>query len=120
MTEKSVKKPVKKSRKSKLSVGRTKYRIPVYFWWSESTERRVGWFFPSRKAALRWREHAYWKYAQYPVLEQFLETCPKTMWSRERVWWQRHKDYYLDITLEVGAVEYRGDRFDKKREELNK
>ena len=102
---------VKKTKK--LSVGRTKYRVNVYFWWSESLEKRIGGFFPSRKAANKWKNQAYWRYAQYPVLEHFLETVPKTMWPREKVWWLRHKSYYLDLSLEMGAVTYRGERFEK-------
>ena len=100
------------SKKEKLSVGRTKYRVPVYFWWSEASDRRIGGFFPSRMAATKWKNQAYWRYSKYPVMEHFLETVPKTMRSREVLWWKRHKDYYLDLTLEVGAVQYLGDKFD--------
>lgn len=98
-------------RKTTLRVGRTKCRVNIYFWWSETTEARVGFFFPSRKAANSWREQAFWKYAKYPVLDHFLATVPKTMWPREKVWWMRHRDYYMDITLETGAVSYVGKKF---------
>lgn len=107
----------RKKVKSRLSVGRTKWRCSVYFWYSESTERRVGFFFPSRKEANTWRNQAYWRYAEYPVLEHFLATRPKTMWEREKKIWQRHKDHYLDITLEVGAVTYVGAKFKPKKKE---
>ena len=104
--------------KRKLNVGRTKYRVNVYFWWSEATEKKIGQFFPSRKAAICWRDQAFWRYQKYPVLEQFLATVPKTMWIRERVWWNRHRDNYLDLSLEKGAVTYIGKKFDDKRKKL--
>ena len=95
----------------KLSVGRTKYRVNVYFWWSEASGKRIGGFFPSRMAANDWLNKRYWRYIEYPVLEHFLETVSHGMREREAKWWRSARDNYLDLSLEVGAVQYLGDKF---------
>lgn len=98
--------------KRKLSVGRTKGRMPVYFWWSEAFEKREGWYFPSRKAAYKWRDARYWKYAEHKVLDHFLATVPESMWYHEKKWWKSHRDHYNDLTLEMAIIEHVGERFD--------
>lgn len=101
--------------------GRSKYRQRVYFWWSEASEQRVGFFFPSRKAARAWRDQKFWRYAKYPIAEHFLETVPVTMRERELSWWRSARDNYLDLTLEYGSVEYHGARWrEAKRKDKEK
>lgn len=99
----------------KLPQGRSRWRQRVYFWWSEAGECRVGWFFPSRKAARKWRDQRWWRYAKYPVPEDFLKTVPEGMREKELSWWRAARDNYLDLTLEYGAVEYIGERWAKMK-----
>lgn len=85
-------------------MGRVRNRIAAYYWWSKSTNSRVGWIFPSRKAAEKWRDSKYYKYSDHGTLEYFLETVPKTRWIKERELWMAHKKGWLDIELRVGKV----------------
>lgn len=107
----------RKATKRRKRAGRKNYNVYVYFWYDNVKKKRVSWFFPSKPPAERWRNNAYWRYHKHPVMDLFLNTVPKTMWPREKVWWMRHRDNYLNTTLERARVVYMGDKFKLTDEE---
>lgn len=97
-------------KKAKDPRGRKRWTSLLYFWFSEKNGRRISWFFPSKKRALEWRDHQFWRYARYPELEDFLASVDRNH-KREEEWWYMAKEYYEEITLEKARAEYMGDKF---------
>lgn len=87
-------------------MGRRLGRVSAYYWWSKSKNVRVGWIFPSRKAAEQWRDSKYYKFVDYGALEYFLETIPKSRQVKERELWIAHRDNWKDLEMRVGRVVY--------------
>jgi hypothetical protein len=81
-------------------------RVPCYFWISDVTRSRIGWVFPSEKAAKQWRDAKWWKYAEHPILENYLRTVGDSAKEKERKAWMVHRDNYNDWYLGKGEVRY--------------
>ena len=87
-------------------MGRRRGSQPLYYWLSKKEGKRVGWFFPSRKAANKWRQSRFYKYVDSPTLDLHLMNISKTSHVKETILWNRHKDGFEDLVLRMAYVYY--------------
>jgi hypothetical protein len=81
-------------------------RPPFYYWRSKATGVRVGWVFPSRVAAYKWLYDKYWKYLDYPVIDNYLKTVPSRKRKWAPTWWRKCRDQVEDLELARGYLHY--------------
>lgn len=87
-------------------MGRVAGRITFYYWMSKKSGTRVGWLFPSRKEADKWRNAKYYKFKDYPTLEGFLSTVNPSRHIKETQLWNIHKEGWQDLILRKGVGIY--------------
>jgi hypothetical protein len=82
-------------------------RDVFYAWHHKETGERLGWTFPSRKAAKAWMEENYWRYPKYGRLDDYLETLrsiPVMKFSRK--YWYRDRNVRVNYELLMGVLTY--------------
>jgi hypothetical protein len=73
---------------------------------SKKTGLRVGWFFPSRKEAEKWKNNKFFKYVESKSLEEHLDKHPLSRAIREEEVWTRHRDSFNDLIMKKGTAKY--------------
>lgn len=86
--------------------GRRAGKVPAWYWKSDVSEKRITWVFPTEKAAIDYREQKWWKYAKFPLLENYLKDIPSSRKEIERRAWITHRDNYRDWILKKGVLTY--------------
>lgn len=87
-------------------MGRVAGRVALYFWMSKKTGMRVGWFFPSRKEADKWKNNKCFKYVESPTLEEHLDKHGVSRAIREEEVWLRHRDMFNDLIPKKAVAIY--------------
>lgn len=85
-------------------MGRVVNRLATYYWLSKETGRRVGWFHPSRLSANKWKRAKYYKFVDYPLLEDYLKTHSKDRHTYETIVWNRHMNGFNDLVLRKAVI----------------
>lgn len=85
-------------------VGRRAGQIPIWYWYSEVSNKRITWFFPSQKEALTYRDNKWWRFVKYPNLYDYLREEGDT--DKNRKLWDIHRDNYRDWFLRKGMAKY--------------
>lgn len=79
-----------------------KERVPYltsYYYYDARSDRRISWFFPSRKEARNWLEWRCKAYIENPILERYLADKPDSSRVRETMTWTAHRDRYRNYKL---------------------
>lgn len=82
-------------------------RDVFYAWHHKETGERLGWVFPSRKAARAWMDENYWRYPKYKRLDDYLVTLssvPVMKFSRR--YWYRDREVRENYELLMGVLTY--------------
>lgn len=79
-------------------------RVPCYYFASKSTGKRVSWCFPTRKAAIKWRDNECYSYLACGSLEEYLAYKNN---GGNKAWvinaWQKAKERYFDYEMKRGV-----------------
>lgn len=85
-------------------MGRVAGRLACYYWMSKRTGLRVGWFFPSKKEAVKWKNNKYYTFVESPTLEEHLDKHSLSRAVREEEIWTRHKESFEDLVIRKGVI----------------
>lgn len=96
-------------------VGRARFTGRTYFYWSHRRQAKMSPYFDSRKAARKWFERKWWRFIEFPIMDDYLADSRdkgiRNPQIRARLW-NEAKDATIDFILSVGHVEYLGKYFD--------
>ena len=80
-------------------------RVVSYFWHCTQSDKRVSWFFPSKKAALKWKKSQTHKYVDYPVLELYLKGKVSGIGrQKEAEVWNLHKEKHFNWEMRLARI----------------
>lgn len=85
-------------------MGKIRNRVACYYWYCTKTERRVSWFFGSRKNAERWKKGETWRYQDFPLLEVYLRGHSGSRRTKETELWRIHRDKYNNWEMRMARV----------------
>lgn len=84
---------------------RRKNRVVSYFWYCTSSLKRVSWFFPSVKAARKWKDSQTYKYNDTPVLELYLKGKVSGLGrQKEAAIWNTHREREQNWELRMARI----------------
>lgn len=102
--------------KKRGAEGRAIHTTTVYFVWSKTLKKPLSPYYGRKFEAERWRNNAYFRYAEFPILEDYMSSLHKVLDDkREKTRWELAKNNFLTTEVCYGVVEYKGDVFEKER-----
>lgn len=81
-------------------------RISCYYWWDKEKEKRVSWFFPSRKAANKWRDDECRFYVDYGTPEEVIKAFHGRNPNNMARHWRSNKEKYHKLEMKRAVILY--------------